>query len=325
MPPASVGYRTVDCWRRSRIEVHRRPLQRRTIPTITGDRMTRLSGRLAACIAFGLLLAASAQASDIACKTTLRPSRCDDPLAAGTSCLHSVPHAADLICDHAMLHREHERIHADQQRRLRAGAIQGSDIAAWRERRDACTSVACLDGVFASWRRQPGKKPPRAAAPQPTPPAARAREVSRNKQAAVRVEASRPAVAPASATPATQPAAEQLPAPPPSEPLAEAGIHAPPVVIQRASGPTLQQASVRPTPAPQPRGWASLGTLAWLGMCGAGVACWSRRTRGEWLPGVTRLRERTRDAPPIVLLVSGLLALNGVLLLCVLTASRPLS
>ncbi len=286
--------------------------------------MTRLSGRLAACIAFGLLLAASAQASDIACKTTMRPSRCDDPLAAGTSCLQSVPHAADLICDHAMLQREHERIHADQQRQLRAGAIHGSDIAAWRERRDACTSVTCLDRVFASWRRQPGKKPPpRAAAPRPTPPAGRAREVSRNKQAAVRVEASRPAVAPP--PPAAQPVAEQAQARPPSEALAEPGTQAHPVLIQRASGPTLQQASIRPTLAPQPRGWASLGTLAWLGMCGAGIACWSRRMRGEWLPGVSRLRERTRDAPPIVLLVSGLLALNGVLLLCVLAASRPFS
>jgi hypothetical protein len=284
--------------------------------------MTRLSGRLAACIAFGLLLAASAQASDIACKTTLRPSRCDDPLAAGTSCQQSVPHAADLICDHAMLQREHERIHADQQRRLRAGAIHGRDIAAWRERRDACTSVTCLDRVFASWRRQPGKKPPQAAAPQPTPPAARAREVSRNKQSAVTVEASRPAVAP---PPATQPVAEQPPALPSAEPLAEPGMQAPPVVIQRASGPTPQQASIRPTLASQSRGWTSLGTLAWLGMCSAGVACWSRRTRGEWLPGVTRLRERTRDAPPIVLVVSGLLALNGVLLLCVLAGSRPLS
>ncbi|RWA52494.1 hypothetical protein AU476_17545 [Cupriavidus sp. UYMSc13B] len=97
------------------------------------------------------------------------------------------------------------------------------------------------------------------------------------------------------------------------------------MVIQRASGPAPQQASIRPTLAPQPRGWASLGTLAWLGMCGAGIACWSRRMRGEWLPGVSRLRERTRHAPPIVLLVSGLLALNGVLLLCVLTAGRPLS
>ncbi|WP_316152133.1 hypothetical protein [Cupriavidus sp. BIC8F] len=284
--------------------------------------MTRLSGRLAACIALGPLLAASAQASDIACKTTLRPSRCDDPLAAGTSCLQSVPQAAHLICDHAMLQREHERIHADQQRQLRAGAIHRSDIAAWRERRDACTSVTCLDRVFASWRRQPGKKPPQAAAPQPTPPAARAREASRNKQAAVRVEASRPAVAP---PPATQPVAEQPPALPPSEALAGPGMQAPPVVIQRASGPTPQQASIRPTLAPQSRGWTSLGTLAWLGMCSAGVACWSRRTRGEWLPGVTRLRERTRDAPPIVLVVSGLLALNGVLLLCVLAGSRPLS
>ncbi|MFS8972991.1 hypothetical protein PO002_00565 [Cupriavidus necator] len=41
--------------------------------------------------------------------------------------------------------------------------------------------------------------------------------------------------------------------------------------------------------------------------------------RGEWVPGLTRLRERAHDAPPVALLVGGLLALNGVLLFFVLT------
>lgn len=298
--------------------------------------MTRLPGRVAACIAFGLLTA-SAQASDIVCKTTLRPSRCDDPLAADASCLQSVPRAANLICDHAMLQLEHERIHADQQRRLRAGAINGSDIAAWRQRRDACTSVTCLDRVFASWRQHPGGKPPlRAAAPQPaqpTLPDGPAQEVSSYKHAAVapraealRLPAARPPATRPAATPPTspQPAAELPPAPPSSGPSAEPAIPERPAPIQRVQHPTPQQAAIRPMLEPRPSDWASLGTLAWLGMCSAGIACWSRRMRGEWLPGVTHLRERTRDAPPVVLVVSGLLALNGVLLLCILAASRPL-
>lgn len=312
--------------------------------------MTRLPGRLAACIAFGLLLTASAQASDIACKTSLRPSRCDDPLAAGASCHHSAPRAASLICEYAMLQLEYERIHADQQRQLRRGAIDEDDIADWRKRRDACTSVTCLDRVFASWRQHAGPKPPRQAAvppptPPDTPPGTPAREVSRNKRAAVAVrgEPSRPPAArppaaqpvtqararaaqsavpqpPATQPAAAQPAAEQSPALPSSEPLAGPEIQAHPVVIQRTiSAPPPQQTSIRPRLEPQSRGWGSVGTLAWLGMCSAGVACWSRRMRGEWLPGLTRLRERAHDAPPVALLVGGLLALNGVLLFFVLT------
>ncbi len=79
---------------------------------------------------------------------------------------------------------------------------------------------------------------------------------------------------------------------------------------------------MRPTPEPKSRGWGSLGALAWLGICIAGLACWSRRMRGEWLPGLTRLREHAHDAPRIALLVGGLLVLNGVLLFFVLTEGQ---
>jgi hypothetical protein len=76
---------------------------------------------------------------------------------------------------------------------------------------------------------------------------------------------------------------------------------------------------MHPMREPQRRGWGSLGTLAWLSMCSAGVACWSRRMRGEWLPGITRLRERAHKVLPIAWLVGGLFALNGVLLIFALT------
>ncbi|WP_041680911.1 MULTISPECIES: PWWP domain-containing protein [Cupriavidus] len=185
-------------------------------------------GRLATCFTFGLLLTASAQASDIACKTTLRPSiaRCDDPLAAGEACERvrdRHPTAATLICDYAMLRSKHEYIHAEQQQLLSAGAIEPDDVAAWRRRRDACTSVACLDSVFASWREHKSQTPiPRAAEPRPRAPDAPMRDVSKSKPAAVRpmAEIRRPPPVPKMASRATQPAPPR-PAPPlaPQPPL----------------------------------------------------------------------------------------------------------
>ncbi|WP_230626118.1 hypothetical protein [Cupriavidus necator] len=305
-----------------------RALARAASPLQWGDRMTRLTGHVAACITISLLLTASAQASDIACKNALRQPavRCDDPLATGNACRRAdtQPTAATLICDYAMLHSKHEYIHAEQQRLLRAGVIEQDDVAAWRRRRDACTSVACLDSVFASWRAHKSHKPiTRAAGPQPKAPDAPMRNVSKNMQppAAPKMMAP-PATRLATPLPASQPAPQPPPPPVVDTELRQYRAH--PVVTDRISpDPVPMRTSTHPAQAPRPRGWESLGTLAWLGVCGAGFACWSRKMRGEWLPGATRLRERTRNAPPIVLAVAALLVLNGILLLCILTESQP--
>ncbi|MFJ4294294.1 hypothetical protein ACIP1U_31730 [Cupriavidus sp. NPDC089707] len=288
--------------------------------------MKRLPAHLAACISINLLLTAGAQASDIRCKNALRQpaARCDDLFASGSPCRENrQPSAATLICDYAMLYRNHERIHAQQRRLLRAGVIGQDDVIAWRRRRDACTSVACLDSVFASWRPHSSRKPaPRPIAPQPNGPEAPVYNIAKNEpQAAPKMA---PQLARASQP---QPAPPVIAPQPPPGTVAESEIdedrltrvaidRPPPASIPLRTSPTRAQ-------APRRTGWESLGTLAWLGMCGAGICCWSRRTRGEWLPGAHCLRVRLRDASAMALTVWGLSMLNAVLFLCIMATGAP--
>lgn len=290
--------------------------------------MKRLPGPLAVCISINLLLTAGAQASDIACKNTLRPpaARCDDLFASPSPCRENgQASAATLICDYAMLFRNHERIHAQQQRLLRAGAIAQEDITAWRRRRDACTSVACLDSVFASWQPPRNRKPaPRATAPQTSGAETPARNIARSEPQA----APKPAPQPTRAS-QPPPAPPVMALQPPPGPEIEPGSLDDRLAAVAIDGPRPASIPLRTSPpralAPRPTGWESLGTLAWLGMCSAGICCWSRRTRGEWLPGGHRLRERLRDASAMALTVCGLLMLNAVLFLCILAKGASAS
>lgn len=99
-----------------------------------------------------------AWASDIVCETSSRslPARCDSPTATGPECEtqnDARPPVVRLICDYAMLSMGYERIYADQQSLLQAGSISESDVAVWREKRDSCDSVSCLDILFAEWQQ----------------------------------------------------------------------------------------------------------------------------------------------------------------------------
>jgi len=290
--------------------------------------MTRLPGHLAVCISINLLLTAGAQASDIACKHALRhpAARCDDPLASGSSCRENAqPSATTLICDYAMLYRNHERIHAQQQRLLRAGVIGQDEVISWRRRRDACTSVACLDSVFASWRPHRHRKPaPRATASQPNGSEAPVRNIAKTEPQAA------PRMAPQPTRPSRpQPDPRVIAPQPPPDPVVESKALEDPVSRGAIDRPPPASIPLRTSPpralAPRQAGWESLGTLAWLGMCSAGICCWSRRTRGEWLPGGHRLRERLRDASAMALTVWGLSMLNAVLFLCILATGASAS
>ncbi|MFJ4294292.1 hypothetical protein ACIP1U_31720 [Cupriavidus sp. NPDC089707] len=153
--------------------------------------MARLPGRLAACIAFSLLLTSGAQASDIACNHALGPqaTRCDDQSAAGNTCRHAdkPPSGAALICDYTMLRGKYEGVYAEQLRLLRTGEIGPDDIAAWRRLRDSCTSVPCLDRVIANWREYQSQKPiPTAAESPPAVPGKAARDARKSKPDAAR-------------------------------------------------------------------------------------------------------------------------------------------
>ncbi|SOY63020.1 conserved exported hypothetical protein [Cupriavidus taiwanensis] len=88
--------------------------------------------------AAGLLSLGTARATDIDCDPSARP-------AAATP-------AQRLICESALFSMGYQRIYADQQRLLSAGAITDADIAAFRNKRDRCDTAACLDAVFREWR-----------------------------------------------------------------------------------------------------------------------------------------------------------------------------
>lgn len=92
-----------------------------------------------------LTLLGPAHASDIDCATL--PEH-----AAATE-------ARRRICESALFSMGDQRIHAEQQRLLKAGAISEADIAAFRNKRDSCNSASCLDAVFRQWRQ--GRHPAR--------------------------------------------------------------------------------------------------------------------------------------------------------------------
>ena len=88
---------------------------------------------------FGLLLfmaalaSTRAWASDIQCAATRQP-------------------AERVICDHAILNNEYDDIVAQQQALLSSGKLSSGQLAQWRQARNACTDVHCIDTVFAQWK-----------------------------------------------------------------------------------------------------------------------------------------------------------------------------
>lgn len=79
-----------------------------------------------------LLWSATSWATDIQCDSTKQP-------------------AQRVICDHAILNHEYGDIYDQQQALIQQGKLSPSDIAAWKQKLDACTDVHCVDGVFAQW------------------------------------------------------------------------------------------------------------------------------------------------------------------------------
>ena len=75
----------------------------------------------------------AAWASDIQCATTRQP-------------------AERVICDHAILNNEYDDIVAQQQTLLSTGQLSPKQLAQWRQSRNACTDVHCIDTVFAQWK-----------------------------------------------------------------------------------------------------------------------------------------------------------------------------
>ncbi|MFM0394035.1 hypothetical protein PQR54_19500 [Paraburkholderia phytofirmans] len=74
-----------------------------------------------------------AWASDIQCASTRQP-------------------AERVICDHAILNNEYDDISAQQQALLSSGKLSPAQVAQWKQSRNACTDVHCIDMVFAKWK-----------------------------------------------------------------------------------------------------------------------------------------------------------------------------
>lgn len=302
-------------------------------PLRWGIMMKRITGRLVTIvsmgIAAGLSAASGAWASDIVCKSTAResPVRCNNPDGSGVRCNLATDEAGPrarprhLICDSSRLSERYERIYAEQQRMLRKGRIQDSDIAAWRSRRDACDSVRCLESMFAKFWRERDSMRVAPGRSDSANPAATARSTPASQEAAPP-----PAAASAPAPQAPQ-ASTQIPAPtqrvpeepPPAVPLAtSAGPE--PVEPTRPTAPAVEalpvwQGTTAPpvagnknsSPAkPYPAALAVESLLSGLAVMGAGFL-WTRRA--------ARAQDRTRFAiPAAVVVVYGLLLVNALLL-----------
>ncbi|WP_454764626.1 hypothetical protein [Cupriavidus campinensis] len=303
--------------------------------------MNRLLARHAALMAWGLAAAAGAHGSDIACQPTPPTAawRCDDSISASPHCRSSSdrrPPGQRMICDYAMLNRGYALIHDDQRRLLRDGRVRMADVQTWRNKRDACTTVPCLDAVFAEWWRN---RPDRPSASKPAPAPAQAPAAIRSPRERLPHE---PAHAAPSPVPAPVTAATSIPAPiptstpSPTPPLVPDEPSPPPTLMMEATDSTRQSSllstvrDMRPplrgvdtAPATAPESaLAGLQSpvgkmwLLWLALLMvASVALdWLRKRRARALapPG-----GRRHAVPRVTVLLCLLLAVNAALLLAV--------
>jgi len=280
--------------------------------------MQRIAGHLALFVVLAFWIADVTWASDISCPHAYRP-RCDVSAPAGTSCSEPVRHHArgsQLICEYAMLHETYEAIYADQQRRRYAGTLRRADLDAWRRARDACTTVRCLDQLFADWRRASPGTATREAATQKPPAMADNRAVRRTQPAlpAPRAMPARDAeMSPVSAT-------EDLNLPAPvfeSVPMSLRDSLPPlPPVAPRVPG--------RANNAPAP-----FGSLAWLSWIVVALAAGAgfywlvvRKEATRYLDAAFKSASAgmswLKTLPTLAFILTGLALLNGVLLVVLL-------
>lgn len=282
--------------------------------------MQRIAGHLALFVVLTLWVAHATWASDISCPHSYRP-RCDVSAPAGASCAEPVRQhvrGSQLICDYAMLHETYEGIYADQQRRRYAGTLRKGDLDAWRRARDACTTVRCLDQLFADWRRASPGAASREAATHKPPAMADNRAVKRTQPPlpapAHRVLPGRDAeMSPVSATDDLHPPAPVFESVPLS--LRESLQPLPPVA-PRAPG--------RDNNAPAPFGW--LAWLSWIVvlLAAGGGYYWLvvRKQTTRYLDAAFASASAgmswLKTLPTLAFILTGLALLNGVLLVVLL-------
>jgi uncharacterized protein len=197
------------------------------------------------------LCSAGAWASDIQCATTRQP-------------------AERVICDHAILNNEYDDIVAQQQALFSAGKLSAAQLTQWRQLRNACTDVHCIDDVFAQWKTM-------------------ARSVENVAQAPPAV-ASSTEMAPVGPDPDADPLAASQAVPTSGASLVRqgsaAGVALPQPVASEASAPTAASASVSAsTAAGEQRSRSMPGisgslVLVLVVLIGLGAFLLRRRNRG---------------------------------------------
>ena len=219
-----------------------------------------LRRHLALLLPLAALGSSGAWASDIQCATTRQP-------------------AERVICDHAILNNEYEDIFAQQQALLSSGKLSPAQLARWRQSRNACTDVHCIDGVFVRW-------------------AVIARSVETTSRAAVA-----PAIASTNAMAPVGPASEAIVLPAQALPTSEAslvrqgsaaGVALPKPVETQASSPTVASA---PSGASESRGTTgmSAGLMAALLVAVGFGALFRRRRRSGGSTGKPPSNVRGKD------------------------------
>lgn len=77
---------------------------------------------------------------------------CAPAWASDIQCESTQQSAERVICDHAILDSQYDDIFGQQQNLLASRKVTPDELASWRQERDACSDVLCIDGVFANWK-----------------------------------------------------------------------------------------------------------------------------------------------------------------------------
>jgi uncharacterized protein (TIGR03382 family) len=190
--------------------------------------------------------------------------------ATDIQCATTHQAAERVICDYAILNNEYEDIFAQQQALLNAGKLSPERLAQWRQSRNACTDVHCVDTVFAKWKSIAGSVE---AAPQAAP---------------APVMASATALAPVGPTPDAIPSIASQASPTSEASLVRqgsaAGVALPQPVAMQASSPAVASAAFSPSDARSTTGM-SAGLLAALLVAVGFGALFRRRKKSGGAPG----------------------------------------
>lgn len=187
--------------------------------------------------------------------------------ASDIQCATTRQAAERVICDHAILNNEYDEVFAQQQALLSAGKLSPEQVGQWKQSRNACTDVHCIDVAFALWKA-----------------------MAKSAEAAI----SRTAVAPAMASSADMapvvPASDAVPstaslASPTSEASlvrqgSAAGVALPQPVAAQASSPAVASAASSPSDTHGTTGLSAGVLAALLVAVGFGVLFNRRKKTG---------------------------------------------